>query len=187
MAWVLGDFSVPCLLFFACPTLSATLAGIDGVDGKASSVSGATKWTIVLRMGYHETHSGVTSIFWVLSLFFNIQSNIYLLIFSFTFLATLTSADVVFGKASKESGTAKPTVMPSMGHPNNKVVCLIGYLFSSRLTSPVFCMCDLLHDECSCAGEVSGVFPSYMVKHAYYFDWLALYIYCIHLKDDGMI
>ena len=135
-----------------------------------------TRRTVEWLLSFEFCHSFLISI-----------SNIYLLIFSFTFLATLTSADVVFGKASKESGTAKPTVMPSMGHPNNKVVCLIGYLFSSRLTSPVFCMCDLLHDECSCAGKVSGVFPSYMVKHAYYFDWLALYIYCIHLKDDGMI
>ena len=33
-------------------------------------------------------------------------------------------------------------------------------------TSPVFCMCDLPHDECTYAGEVSGVLPSEMVNHA---------------------
>ena len=32
------------------------------------------------------------------------------------------------------------------------------------------CMCDLLHDECTYAGEFSGVLPCEMDDHAFIFD-----------------
>ena len=38
--------------------------------------------------------------------------------------------------------------------------CLIGYPFSARPTSLVFCMWDLLQDECTYPGGVSSVLPS---------------------------
>ena len=37
----------------------------------------------------------------------------------------------------------------------------------SRLAYPVFCTCDLLHDECTYADEVSGVLLSEMMNHAF--------------------
>ena len=38
--------------------------------------------------------------------------------------------------------------------------CLIGYPFSAQPTSLVFCMWDLLQDECTYPGGVSSVLPS---------------------------
>lgn len=49
-------------------------------------------------------------------------------------------------------------VAPWMGRRDDK---------QSRLTYPVFCMCDLLHDECTYAGDVSGVLPSELMNHAF--------------------
>ena len=49
------------------------------------------------------------------------------------------------------------------------------------------CICDLLHDECTYAGDFSRVLPSEMLNDAFIFDSLALQISLFLIVASGLV